>query len=403
MIASYYQLLKSSSYFFLFSISGVFFSAPGQTFLVSLAIPDICLMVNISPLFFATLYSSATLLASLLLPFIGKRIDILPAQKVVYFNAFFFAMALTIFAISTHWMSLFFALFLMRLFGQGALTLTATSHTIKCFSKNRGSALSITQLGYPLSEFIFPSIYLFLFYWVGLRWAFLMFAMAILVMYLPISILGLKFKKRQPLSIINQPSATSKTLKCVLRDPYFPIYLLISSVPPIMMTAALYFQVEIFNLKQWPITTIETAIFSYALLKFFSTIIFGPLIDRIGIVIPLTVLTLSIGVATLLISLKGTVFLGYLYYSLYGIGIGASASTMSYLWGLLYGSNHIGEIKGVIAIIRNGGTAVSPILFSYFLYAKHIAMPSLFLYAGVIIIFIGLLPMCLSYLDSRLT
>ena len=291
----------------------------------------------------------------------------------------------------------------MRLFGQGALTLTATSHTIKCFNHQRGAALSLTQLGYPLSEFLFPALFLFLFYSFGIKITFIFFSMIILLCYLPISLIGITLKKRQPLPTISNVTESSKSLRFALTDPFFPIYVLLSSIPPIMMTAALYFQVDIFNSQGWPIKYIASAIFSYALFKFLSTIFVGPLIDRIGIVTPLTFLTLCIGIATALIHFKGSVFMAYLYYSLYGIGIGASASTMSYLWGLLYGSEHIAQIKGAIAIIRNGGTAISPILFSFFLYAQNIPIFDIFLYSGLFIILLGFVPLIMKQLDQRLS
>ena len=113
-------------------------------------------------------------------------------------------------------------------------------------------------------------------------------------------------------------------------------------------------------------------------------------------------LTLAIGLATFLIYFKGSISLAYLYYSLYGIGIGASGSTMSYLWGLLYGSEHIAQIKGVIAIIRNGGTALSPVLFSYFIYSHQYSIQIIFYFSGLFIIFLGLTPFVVRFFDKRL-
>ena len=137
-------------------------------------------------------------------------------------------------------------------------------------------------------------------------------------------------------------------------------------------------------------------------LSYLLTLLVGPLIDKIGIVTPLMLLTLFIGLATVCIGIKGPVFIGLLYYSLYGIGIGASASTMNYLWALLYGSDYIAQIKGVIAIIRNGGTAISPILFSYFIYGANIPFGTLFIYAGGFIVLMSLIPALMRYFDSRL-
>jgi MFS family permease len=403
MIASYFGLIKNYYRFFIFSITGIFFSAPGQTFLISLTIPTICTQTHINPLQFAQTYSLATLLASFLLPFIGRKIDIWSAKRTLLFNAFFFSSAMIIFSIAQHIALLFIALFLLRLFGQGALTLTATSHTIKQFIAHRGAALSLTQLGYPLSELAFPAIYFFLFNLFGLSLTFIIFSFAILLLYIPITSYGIQSTITHDLTKPADSLEESKPLSFALKDPFFPFYVLISSTPPIMMTAALYFQMTIFENQAWAISAIPTAIIFYATFKLITTIIVGPLIDRIGVVIPLSILTLAIGFSTYLISLKGPIVLGFVYYACYGIGIGASAATMSYLWGLLYGAKHIAQIKGVIAIIRNGGTALSPILFATLYYTFKIPLETLFQYAGIAIIILGLAPSVLKQLDSRLT
>lgn len=399
MIPNYIFLLKSTPRFFLFSISGVFFSAPGQTFLISLAIPAICSSIGISSLTFAAIYSSATLFASIFLPLIGRMVDQWPIKKTIRLNTIFFFCSILTFSLTNSLPLLFIALFFMRLFGQGSITLTATSLTIKHFKAYRGTALSITQLGYPLSEFIFPGVLLYLLNLVGWRHAFLILSVMILIFYYPLSMFGMKYTKP-----INNKSCSSgsKSLAYALKDVFFPFYVALSSIPPIMMTGALYFQVDIFNNNLWPLTNIAVAIFCYALFKFINTLLIGPIIDRFGVVFPLFFLTASIGLSTLLISLKGPPMLGLVYYSLYGLGLGASASTMSYLWGLLYGSDYIGEIKGVIAIIRNGATAIAPIGFSSIMHVMNVPLISIFYYSGLFILMMSLLPFIFYRLDPRL-
>ncbi|MGA0242305.1 MAG: MFS transporter [Candidatus Marinamargulisbacteria bacterium] len=400
MITNYYHLLTQSR-FFIFSISGIFFSAPGQTFLISLTIPTVCNVLSLSPLDFAKNYSMATLLASLMLPFIGKKIDVWTPQKTVLLNAFGFAASLVLFAISPNQIGLFLSLLFMRLFGQGALTLTATSHTIKQWSTHRGSALSLTQLGYPLSEFVFPSLFFLLIQHIGFQWTFIVFSISCLTLYLPLSFFGLHGTIRgSGKKSSNTPEDAS--LHTVLRDPYFPVYLLLSSIPPIMMTAAFYFQLTIFSNQGWPLSAIPMAIFGYALIKFLTTLVVGPLIDRWGVIPPLFILTFSIGLATMLLTIQGTSLIAYGYYALYGLGIGASAATMSYLWAHLYGASCIGQIKGVIAIVRNGGTALSPLLFSVLLYTLHVPLNQLFLISGGVIMLMSFIPLIMARIDSRL-
>ena len=82
--------------------------------------------------------------------------------------------------------------------------------------------------------------------------------------------------KYQPVEIV----------RYVLNDRFFPFYVAVS-IPPIMMTAAFYFQVIIFESNQWDIMSISIGILCYALTKFIATIFVGPIIERNGVVLPL--------------------------------------------------------------------------------------------------------------------
>ena len=406
MQVGYVQLFKTQPAFFIFSVFSIFFSAPGQTFLISLAIPLLCNTNQISPLTFAGLYASSTLCASFALPLIGRLIDRKPIQWIILLNAGAFSTAMILIAVSNHPPILWIGLCLARLFGQGALPLSATAHTIKRFTIHRGRALSLTQLGYPLSESIFPIIFLGLLSTTNVTVTYFIFALFIPIIYIPLSLLHVKNKDSnvngttQKTNPCNQTHASSSQ---ALKDPLLPIYLTISAIPPIIMTAAFYFQMNLFNQNNWDVYHIANAILCYAILKLIATLMIGPVIDKIGVPLPLIFITLILGIATSLIVFKQTVLTAYIYYGLFGIGIGAAATTMSSLWGLLYGSKAIGEIKGIIAIVRNGGTAVSPLLFSWLHNSVGIRLTHLFLISGMIILGIATLPMILKKIDPRLS
>lgn len=401
MINDYYRFLKHSPVFFIFSISGVFFSAPGQTFLISLFKSTICQTILISGTQFAFIYSLATILASFLLHFIGKVIDTIPINKMLIINALFFSASLFIFSISTTSYLLFIALFFMRLFGQGSLPITSSTHTIKTFYKGRGSALSLTQLGYPLSEFIFPGLAIFLMSQYGFKGTFIIFSISILALYFPASYFSINHFNNS--TRIKEPDPIdSKSLKFVLNDKIFFIYLSLSTIPPSIMTAAFFFQEDIFSINSWNFAAIALAISMYALFKFLSTILIGPLLDKYGVVPALFFLTFCLGFAAFTSSIFGSQFLSYIYYSFYGIGIGCAGPTMSYLWAKLYGNDHIGEIKGFISIIRNGSTAITPFVFSYMNSHLFYSFNLIFLVSGLIILAMSTIPLILIKIDPRL-
>ena len=150
-----------------------------------------CRRVGVDDMMVAIMYSVSTLLASLFLPRMGRYVDTWPVYRMVRLNALFFGSALILFAYANTLITLWISLFFMRLFGQGALTMTATAHTIKRFKQNRGTAIGLTQLGYPLSELVFPSLYLLIQHRMDHATAFLLFGMAIFFSILAVIVVGI--------------------------------------------------------------------------------------------------------------------------------------------------------------------------------------------------------------------
>ena len=95
--------------------------------------------------------------------------------------------------------------------------------------------------------------------------------------------------------------------------------------------------------------------------------------------------------------------MAFIAYALFGTALGASASTMSFMWATLYGHQHIGEIKGSIAIIRNGATAIAPIGFSLVIDQWNIPFETVFWNSGLIIMSASLIALFIHHWDQRLT
>ena len=158
------------------------------------------------------------------------------------------------------------------------------------------------------------------------------------------------------------------------------------------MTASLYFQLSIFEHKSWPLDHVALAIVGYAIMKCVSTVLVGPIIDRFGAIPMFSGFIAIIGVATLLVSVSQSLPMAMIYYGLYGLGIGASATVMPYVWAQLYGSQTIGEVKGITAIVRNGATGISPVLFSFLLSSLEWSIDAIFLGSGWVIMVLSIIP-----------
>lgn len=139
-----------------FGLSFTFFSSFGQTFLISLFVPYFLQEFQLSNAGFGSLYSAATLTSAAILPWLGKWIDHIPLRLYSTCVAIGLVVASFMVAISWHVGLLFVGLLLLRLSGQGLSSHTAQTAMAKFFDHERGKALSISNLGFPIGEAILP-------------------------------------------------------------------------------------------------------------------------------------------------------------------------------------------------------------------------------------------------------
>ena len=146
----------------LFGFIFTFFSSFGQSYFIGIFNPSIRSDLSITHGQFGTIYASATLLSSLVLVWIGKKIDDMDVFKFSLFVIILLSFACYFFSTITILPFLFFGIFLLRLGGQGLMSHTATTTISRFFEKTRGKALSATWLGLSAAEFIFPVLIVFL-------------------------------------------------------------------------------------------------------------------------------------------------------------------------------------------------------------------------------------------------
>ena len=131
----------------IFGFIFTFFSSFGQSFFLGLFNAPIRNELDITHGQFGNIYATATIFSSLLLIWVGKKID---EYQIIYYS--FFVILLLFFS------SLFFSfinsiiflsigIFLMRFSGQGLMSHTSTTTISRFFEKSRGKALSTIWFG----------------------------------------------------------------------------------------------------------------------------------------------------------------------------------------------------------------------------------------------------------------
>jgi len=169
----------------LFGFIFTFFSSFGQSYFIGIFNSGIRADLSITHGQFGTIYASATLLSSLILMWIGKKIDDMDVFKFSIFVIILLFFACYFFSTIKIIPFLFIGIFFLRLSGQGLMSHTATTTVSRYFEKTRGKALSLTWLGLSTAEFILPVLMVFLLTITSWRYIWIYISVLVLI-FLPI-------------------------------------------------------------------------------------------------------------------------------------------------------------------------------------------------------------------------
>lgn len=392
----------------LFSSFQMFFSAPGQTFLIALVVGPIFTELSQSQTKFAGMYSLATILAALFLNPAGRIIDKKPIQTVLAINVISMAVGCWLLALSQSLFQLFVAFFILRFMGQGVFLLTSVTAIGKWFDKNRGKASSILTLGYPLSEMVYPALTLTLMSTVGWRSTYLIFGLGFLCIMWPIQRWLMKgYSRLEPLPgeevvrTASESPVAHKTLKEAAKDMSFYLIIMGSCIPPILMTGLFFHQTTLFSLHGWPLSWSVYGLGIYAIAKAVVSLLTGPQVDKFGPLPFFMALILCMAIGLWLSSVGGGMGVMMLYFGLMGAALGMSMPTMNVIWPRLYGTKHLGSIRGFVSTFRNGLTSLGPLPIA--LAIDHgVSLIGLLHITAIIIAILSITPLIVRKLEPSL-
>lgn len=412
---NYYRFFLANTKILLFGIFLTFFSGFGQTFVLSLYIPSIISEFGIGTSHYSGIYSAATLCSGITIVFAGKIIDRVPLKKFTLWVITGIFIANLIAGFTMNLIMLFFAIFLLRFFGQGLLSHTAITTMGRYFSKARGKALSIAILGYPLAETIMPIAVLTAIMIIGWRESFLISAVIILVVMLPLILFLIRNfdrkniredsnterKRHNPSPDFSQEKIWGQ--KDILRNFFFYIFAPSTFVMGFAQTALFYFQIFIAEFKGWSPEWMAINITAYAIASSVSSIFAGPIVDRFSAIriFPFVLFPLIAGllVLTFFTSPVATT----IFWFLVGISGGTNPTVSNALYAETYGTRNLGSVRSVFSFVMIFSTAAGPVVYSAFLdngfTFNHIHLGMV----GLILVYIGVIILVLNRKRKNMT
>ena len=351
----------------LFGFIFTFFSSFGQSFFLGLFNSSIRDALSITHGQFGTIYASATLLSSLVIIWVGKKIDDIDVFKFGTFVTLLLSFSCYFFSKVSSVTFLFIAIFLMRFSGQGLMSHTATTTISRYFTKSRGKALSTGWFGLSTAEFILPVFIIYLLTF--MEWRSIWINISSVILLLPIiSYLLIKNIKLDSREIDNNKNKRNIKIKNwkrieVIKDYRFYIVCANMLAMPWIATGIFVYQSFILSSKNWGPYVIAQSFMAYSILSVITLFIAGFLIDKFSSRKLLIYMNLPFLLSLFLIIVFDNPIVSFLFLGLIGISNGLANVLGSSTWAEVYGVKHIGSIKALTTALMVFSTAFGTAVF----------------------------------------
>jgi len=317
---------------------------------------------------FGNLYATATICSSLLLIWVGKKID---DYKLIHYSLFviillFLSSLFFSFINSIYFLAI--GIFLMRFSGQGLMSHTSATAITRFFEKSRGKALSTIWFGLSSAEFVLPVLvtYLFVIY----SWRTVWQGIAILViLFLPLVILNtiksvdLDSREDEKTNLKKKIKIKNWKRKEVIKDYRFYIISLNMLAMPWIATGIFVYQSYITDSKLWSTYTIPKAFMVYSITSIITLFSSGFLVDKFTSRKLIPIMNIPLLFSMIVLFYFQNEIYAYFFLGLIGVSNGLANVLGSSTWAEIYGVKYIGSIRALTVAFMVFATAFGTALF----------------------------------------
>jgi len=352
----------------LFGFIFTFFSSFGQSFFLGLFNAPIRNELGITHGQFGNIYAAATIFSSLVLIWVGKKIDDYRILNYSFFVIILLFLSALFFSFINSIYLLTIGIFLMRFSGQGLMSHTSTTTISRFFERTRGKALSTAWFGLSTAEFILPVFitYLLVIY----SWRSVWQGIAILViLFLPIVILNtiksIQLDSREENKNDDNKKIEIKSWKRrdVIKDYRFYIVSLNMLAMPWIATGVFVYQSFISDSKMWETYTIPKAFMVYSITSIVTLFISGFLVDKFTGRRLILFMNIPLLLAMFTLFKFNNEIFAYVFLGLIGVSNGLANILGSSTWAEIYGVKYIGSIKALTTAFMVFSTAFGTAVF----------------------------------------
>jgi MFS family permease len=354
-------------------------TSPGQTFGVSIFNPSFLqtLQINLSELTGA--YMIGTLLAAIPQPYIGALMDRFGIRRTMAVIVVLLGLACFYTAsVRALWM-LLIAFFLLRLFGQGALSLLAANIPAMWFRQRLGRVSGLMNVSVAGATAIIPPFILWLINSFGWRWAYVILGFGVWMTLFPILVfifrnqpedvgqhidgLPINPARNTPKLVHAYPESSfesSLSLREAQQSRAYWIMLVFTAVWAMVATAIYFNLLPLFTSKGFTETQAAATYTILAVSTAITQLVAGTLADKSPLNWLLFIAIAGQICAILVLVLVTAPWMSIAYAVFMGVTQGFGGVVTGTLWARYYGREHLGKIRGSIFTVGVAGSSLGP-------------------------------------------
>ncbi|WP_191566434.1 MFS transporter [Metabacillus idriensis] len=352
-----------------------FFSGPGQTYSNAIFIDYYIAEFGWSRSAVSGIYSAATLLAGLLLFFVGRFIDSGGSRKMSVVISICLAAACFFNSFVMNALMLFIGFFFIRLLGQGSMSLLSNSLVPQWFIQKRGRALSMAALGGLISSAAFPVLNVWLIDSFGWRTSWQILGLLVVLVFTPLAFLFIRNKPEDIGLLPDNHQVTtgtekpllekdiSWTVKEAMKTRAFWLLLFCVAIPAMVNTGLTFHLVSIFAGKSLTPEMAAAILSLMALIGFPITFLTGFLLERIKVRYMLIIIFSSEIMSLYLLQQVDVFYTAVIFGVIWGINVGMERITTGIIWPNYFGRKYLGSLSGISMAMVVTGSALGPLPF----------------------------------------
>ncbi len=348
-----------------------FGSLPGQTIFIAQFNSQLRETFSLSHGEFGGIYTIGTVASSILLIWAGALVDKYAPKVLAVLCLIGLALvSLGMTQISNIFM-LGFVIFGLRFFGQGMMGLIAMTAMSRWFSRFRGRALSLAQMGGATGEAMFPFLTTLAIVAFGWRQVWGMAAGVLVLGLVPLVWYLLRYspgphaqKSNNELDSTDMSEAVPTGQKWVrsqvVRDPVF--WLIVSGfmAPWAINTLFVFHQAHLSAIKGWDLVSFTAFFPILSITVVLVSLGAGMLVDRFGAwrLLPFYLVPQAIG--CIILSFADPLWAVPIIFFFFGITMGTSSPLVGALLTELYGTAHVGAVRALATSFMVLASAIGP-------------------------------------------